>query len=157
MIFTKRADYGLRAAMELVACYQRGPLSAHELATRSDLPEPFVKKLLQRLTAAGVARSVRGRGGGYYLAKRPQQISLGRVLEAFEDLAPVSCLEHAYLREGEGGVPCALELLEAKCPTQAAWALVDRRVRAALDAITLADLLEEVRARGLALGKPANG
>jgi len=156
VIFTKRSDYGLRAVLELAGHYSEGPLSAREIAERGGLPEPFVKKLLQQLAVAQMARAVRGRGGGYVLAKSPKEISLRAVLEAFEELAPVSCLRRASKRKTPSTAACAVELMESLCATRAAWEFVDRHVRATLEAITLADLLEEVRARGLTLGRPAH-
>lgn len=163
MIFTKRADYGLRITLELASRHGQGALSARRIARWSELPEPFVKKLLQQLAVAGVARSVRGRHGGYTLTRRPEEIPLSDALEAFEELAPVSCLAYPHGRgreqgpESEGGAPCALELAEAECPTRAVWAFVDGRLRAALDAISLADLLKELRVRGLRLGDAHHG
>ena len=44
---------------------------------------------------------------------------------------------------------CTLDISEIRCPTRAAWHLVDQRVRATLESMTLADLLDEVRGRGL--------
>ena len=158
MIFTKRSDYGLRAVLELAASYHRGPLSAREIARRGGLPEPFVKKLLQRLAAARIVQALRGRRGGYALTRAPEHISLLEVLEAFEDLAPVSCLQLQLQHlptdavPTEGDAPCAAEVEEEACPVRAAWAMVDRRMRETLQTITLVDLLHEVRARGFSLG-----
>ena len=161
MIFTKRSDYGLRAAMELAAGYGCGPLSARQIAQRGGLPEPFVRKLLQQLAQAGLATSQRGRHGGYLLAKPPARVTVWETLEAFETLAPVPCLDPAnvppVVRAGSvadsGPAPedeaCTLDISEFSCPTRAAWHLVDRKVRATLDAMTLDDLLEEVHDRGL--------
>ena len=92
MIFTKRSDYGLRAALELAAGYGSGTMSAHQIATEGSLPEPFVRKLLQELARAGLASSSRGRHGGYRLTKPPSQMTVRETLEAFETLAPVPCL-----------------------------------------------------------------
>lgn len=160
MVFTKRSDYGLRAVLELAASYGQGPLSAREIAQRGGLPEPFVRKLLQRLADARIVEAQRGRRGGYALAQAPETISLLRVLEAFEDLAPVRCLRRpsaggnvvdgAPALDAEG--PCAAEVEEERCPARAAWAVVDRRLRRLLETITLAELLREVRAQGFRLG-----
>lgn len=171
MIFTKRSDYGLRAAMELAAGYGTGPLSARIIADRGNLPEPFVRKLLQELARAGLASSERGRNGGYRLARAPRRISVRETLEAFETLAPVPCLEQprAHSRQGERASQappiapthdaahdagdeeaCTLPIIEHRCPTRAAWHLVDCRVRAALEDVTLDDLLREVDDQGLA-------
>ncbi len=155
MIFTKRSDYGLRAVLELAAHYHRGPLPARQIAQQGGLPEPFVKKLLQQLTAARLVRALRGRRGGYALARSPQEISLYEILKAFEDLAPVSCLRRApeaKPTDSEPETPCTADVQEEACPARAAWAWIDRRVRATLQSITLADLLREVQAQGFALG-----
>jgi Rrf2 family protein len=171
MIFTKRSDYGLRAAMELAAGYGTGPLPARVVAHRGNLPEPFVRKLLQELARAGLASSQRGRNGGYRLSRAPRRITVRETLEAFETLAPVPCLEPprasrceetvTYPLQANGPAPstahdvgddeaCTLPIVERRCPTRAAWHLVDRRVRAALEEMTLDDLLREVDHQGLA-------
>jgi Rrf2 family protein len=167
MIFTKRSDYGLRAAMELAAGYGSGPMSARQIARRGNLPEPFVRKLLQELAQAGLANSERGRNGGYMLARSPAEVTVRATLEAFETLAPVPCLDtangtrltRAATEPGAQPAPsaeaalddeaCTLAISEFSCPTRAAWHLVDRKVRATLEAMTLDDLLHEVRHRGL--------
>ena len=153
MIFTKRADYGLRAALELAAQHGRGALSAHQISERSDLPEPFVKKLLQDLASAGLAQSQRGRRGGYYLTDAPERVGLLDVLSAFEDLAPVRCL--AVHDDDE--TACVLEEHETDCPTRAVWRLIDSRVRSALEELTLADLLGVLDGRGLKLDVVVHG
>jgi Rrf2 family protein len=168
MIFTKRSDYGLRAAMELAARYGSGPLSARQIARGASLPEPFVRKLLQELAQAGLATSYRGRYGGYELAKAPAAVTVRETLEAYDTLAPVPCLRptpHAVPTDeaettspagahGADGTPadetCTLEIAEFNCPTRAAWNLVDRKVRETLERMTLDDLLREVRSHGLA-------
>ncbi len=162
MIFTKRSDYGLRAAMELAAGYGAGPLSARQIARRGSLPEPFVRKLLQELAQAGLADSTRGRHGGYMLAREPARVTVRETLEAFETLAPVPCLDPRNVTVSDslrraagndtnpGDELCALDAEEPGCPTRAAWHLVDRRVRATLEAMTLKDLLREVEQRGVA-------
>jgi len=153
MIFTKRSDYGLRAAMELAAAYGGGPLSAHQIARRGNLPEPFVRKLMQELAQAGLAASRRGRNGGYVLARSPERVTVRETLEAFETLAPVPCLALRPARTavaGEDEDGCTLDILEITCPTRAAWHLVDERVRRTLDELTLDDLLREVHRHGLA-------
>ncbi len=154
MIFTKRADYGLRAALELAASYGRDSLSAHQIAEHSNLPEPFVKKLLQDLSAAGIAQSHRGRSGGYSLADAPERVGLVDVLSAFEELAPVRCLA---VHDDEEGAACALEAHATDCPTRAVWELIDRRVRSALDALTLADLLGVLDGQALKLDVVVHG
>jgi Rrf2 family protein len=127
-------------------------MSAHQIATEGSLPEPFVRKLLQELARAGLASSSRGRHGGYRLTKAPSEMTVLETLEAFETLAPVPCL----IRGDDGKVEpcddddgCAIDIEEIRCPTRAAWHLVDEKVRETLDKLTLSDLLDEVHERGL--------
>jgi len=154
MIFTKKSDYGLRAVLELAASYGRGPLSAREIAQRGGLPDPLVRQLLRRLAEARIVRPVRGRRGGYTLTKSPEEVSLLEVLEAFEELAPVSCLRRPLASEAPAEHSCAVEVEEERCPTRAAWTRIDRRLRQALRTITLAELLRDVQAQGFRLGAP---
>jgi len=158
MIFTKRSDYGLRAVLELAACYHEGPLSARKISQQGGLPEPFVRKLLQQLAAARLVRALRGRRGGYALARAPMEISLYEILMAFEDLVPVSCLRRApeSMPLKPETIPCTAYVQEEACPARVAWAWIDRRVRAMLQSITLADLLREVQAQGFTLGGEHN-
>jgi DNA-binding IscR family transcriptional regulator len=113
----------------------------------------------------------RTRHGGYRLAKPPWEMSVRETLEAFETLAPVPCLvpgrtdgtttgnldrsapsvaETAPEQpDGTGDDACTLDVTEKRCPTRAAWYLVDQKVRETLDSMTLSDLLDEVHERGL--------
>lgn len=147
MILTKRSDYGLRVVLTLAACFGQRAVCAEQIAEEGGLPGPFVKKLIQQLARAHVTRAVRGRGGGYTLSRNPSEISLFQVLNAFEDLAPVTCLR----RPGKPTLPdsplCALEV-SAPCATRPAWALVDRRIKRLLDSISLAELLQAVHEQG---------
>jgi len=153
MIFTKRSDYGLRAALEMAAGYGDGPMSAHQIAAEGGLPEPFVRKLLQELAHAGLAISSRGRRGGYRLTKPPSEVTVRETLEAFETLAPVPCLvcsdDGPTEPFDDADDVCRIDVEENRCPTRAAWHLVDEKVRETLDSLTLSDLLDEVHSRGL--------
>lgn len=63
---------------------RRGRTSAAVLAARAGLPVPTVQKIVSRLTAAGLLRSVRGAGGGLQLARPPAAITLAEIVEAVE-------------------------------------------------------------------------
>ena len=146
MIFTKRSDYGLRAALELAAHYDEGPLTATSIAESGRLPIAFVKKLMQELAAANVAVPVRGRAGGYALSRSPEQITARQVIEAFESLSPVSCLAQG-LRQVQGS-DCEVERA-LPCPLRPAWRLIGQRLLDALDSLTLADLLQRLEPKAL--------
>ncbi len=133
MQLTKKASYGLIAALELAAEAEREPLSAAAIASRYSLPPPFVEKILHQLKQAGLVTSFQGRHGGYCLADDPEKITVRRVLEALgESLDLVGCLG-----------PDRRCDLTGICPTKGAWERIDRRLKAMLDSLSLADLIDE--------------
>ena len=94
MKFSTRGRYGLRIVIELADRSAGGkPVLLETLAKSQDLPRQYLHHLLGRLRSAGLVRAVRGRGGGYGLAKPPSKMTAGDVLRALEGpLAPVDCL-----------------------------------------------------------------
>jgi Rrf2 family protein len=92
--FTKRADYGLMAIHYIAIHEARGPVSAKRIADQVHVPPELLAKILQRLAKRGLIASQNGPKGGYVLAQRPAQISVGDVIRALEGpVRIVSCLE----------------------------------------------------------------
>jgi FeS assembly SUF system regulator len=130
------ADYAVvvmtaaaRDAMHAPAASQR-PLSAAQLAQQSGVPLPTVAKLLGQLSRAGLLISHRGVAGGYQLARAPADICLAEIIEAID--GPVA-LTHC----ASSAADC--DLL-ACCPVRPHWEPVNRAVREALGAVSLAAL-----------------
>lgn len=121
MTVTARTDAALRAALAL-ARPGRTPADVvpiSRLAGRTGLSRPFLQQVLLALKHRGLVTSRGGRAGGYRLARRPAEISVGDVLRAMQgDLAPMACAAD------EGCVRCEAE---ARCTLRPVW----RRVRAA--------------------------
>lgn len=91
MKLTTRGHYSVKALLDLALQSSRQPISVAAIAERQTLPPPYLEKLLIDLRRAGIVESVRGSQGGYRLAKRPDQISLGQILEAVgEQISPLS-------------------------------------------------------------------
>ena len=80
---TRKTDYALVALADL-ARRESGVSSARDLARRLQVPLPALTNILNGLTHSGLVRSVRGVNGGYRLAKRPGEITLGELIEAVE-------------------------------------------------------------------------
>lgn len=130
MQLTKKASYGLIAAVELARAPEGETRSAVWIAERYDLPVAFIEKILHQLRRAGLVASRQGRAGGYLLELPPDRVSVRRVLEALdESLDLVDCLG--------GGTSCRLT---GVCPTQGAWRTINGRFRDLLDTISLDDL-----------------
>ncbi len=79
-----KAQYGLRAIVSLAANYGKGPLQARQIANTQDVPVRYLELLLSQLRRARLVEATRGKKGGYYLSKKPSQISVLDIISAFE-------------------------------------------------------------------------
>ncbi len=103
-------------------------VSAQQLADETGLPVPTVQKLVSKLSAAGLLKSVRGLGGGLKLARPAAAISLADIVEAVEGpIAMAPCSLH-------GRHDCTLE---ADCTVRPHWPMVDAALRGALAGVPL--------------------
>jgi Rrf2 family protein len=94
--FTKRADYGLMAIHYIAVHEDLGAVSAKRIADEFHIPAELLAKILQRLAKKKLITSQNGPKGGYVLARRPTEISVGDVVRALEGpVNIVSCLEEA--------------------------------------------------------------
>ena len=110
---------------------KRARVNAAQLAEETGLPAPTVQKLVSRLSAAGLLKSVRGAGGGLTLARPAAAISLADIVEAVEGpIALAACVE-------AGKHDCTLE---AECTLKPHWPAVNDIMRAALAGVSLIQL-----------------
>ncbi len=148
MIYTDTGKYALRAVMHLAALADIDrPVPANEIAAAENIPPFYLAKVLKDLSNAGILLSVRGRGGGFKLARPPEEISALEVLEAAEDLNRriEACV--LGLDQCTDQAPCALHDY---------WTTFRDRTLFTLAELTVADLLEELRRkRRLALRETA--
>jgi Rrf2 family protein len=93
MRVSKRTDYALRALFTLVDHFGSAPIPIRELARRNDVPKRFLEQIMLSLKAQGWVDSVAGVRGGYVLAKKPDDITMGEVVRHFDGiLAPIDCV-----------------------------------------------------------------
>ena len=111
MRLSTRGRYGTRLMIDLAQHYADGPVSLAEIAKRQDLSAKYLEQLIILLKGAGLIRSVRGRRGGYMLARRPEDISVGEIVETLEGkLSVVDCVLEPEL--------CYRSI---ECPTRDIW------------------------------------
>lgn len=94
MKLTKRGEYALRALIDLTIAPQAGRqmLSQKEIAEKENLPLPFLEQIFLQLREAGLIDGKRGKGGGFFLAKPANNITLAEVVRLIDGpLAPISC------------------------------------------------------------------
>jgi len=94
MKVSTRAEYGLRALIDLAQHYGQGPVQSREIATRQGLPEPYLNQLMTSLRHGGLIRSKRGPTGGHTLSRPPETINLRDAFLVLEgSTAPWWCVE----------------------------------------------------------------
>ena len=92
--FTKRADYGLMAIHYIAVHEETGAVSAKRIAEEFAMPPELLAKILQQLARQRLIVSQNGPKGGYVLASRPMEITVGQVVRALEGpINIVECLE----------------------------------------------------------------
>src|SRR5262245_62630663 len=75
-----RGDYAARALLSLALHGSDRPTSVKEIAERTGLPQPYLEQILLAVKGAGLVRSKRGVGGGYVLARPPDEITLADII-----------------------------------------------------------------------------
>jgi FeS assembly SUF system regulator len=133
---SKLADYST-LAISYLALEPRKGRTAREIAAAIRVAAPTVCKILKILARKELLISLRGAGGGYRLALRPDQISVARVIEAVE--GPFAFTECS-------GTPCHC-IQEPNCPIGSNWQRINRDVRKVFESVTLADMVRPARSR----------
>jgi len=116
--FSTRAEYGLRALIDLALFGHEGPVQTHDIGRRQGLPEPYLNQLLAQLRRAGLVVSKRGPHGGHRLARPPEAIRLHEVFLVLEGTtSPWECVDrddpNCTYAHGCGLRPLWLRLKEA--------------------------------------------
>lgn len=144
MKLTSRGHYSIKALIDLSLQKNLGPISVRKIAERQGLPAPYLEKLLIQLRRADLVASVRGAQGGYQLAKSPDKISLGEILEAVgENIEPLS--EKAFFPgQAEDWVTFSI------------WQRLQKKLQEALYNISLEDLYYDVRSWQASRGEETN-
>lgn len=91
MKITKRGEYGLRALLALALVYGQKTLSLREISNQERLPVKFLEQIMMILKRSNLVESVKGKHGGYSLARPPEAVTLGEVIRAVDGpLAPIA-------------------------------------------------------------------
>lgn len=130
MRISAKADYAVRAAVELAATGDDRPVKAERIATAQGIPLNFLENIMGELRHAGIVRSQRGSEGGFRLAKPPARITVADVIRAVE--GPLASVRGAPPEDAsyEG----ATEALPR------VWIAVRANLRAVVEHVTLADV-----------------
>jgi Rrf2 family protein len=125
-----KADYAVRAAVELAAAPDDRPVKAERVATAQDIPLNFLENILGELRHAGIVRSHRGADGGFRLAKRPEDITIADIIRAVE--GPLASVR--------GGPPEEATYSGAAASLPRVWIAVRANLRKVVENVTVADV-----------------
>jgi Rrf2 family protein len=133
-----RGDYACRALLSLALRQNEGgPTSVRDIAERTGLPQPYLEQILLALKGAGLVRSKRGVGGGYVLARPPDEIRLAEILSAVD--GPITLGDF-----GEPHQDGACDH-EGQCVLLAVWKQAGDVMRHHLEGYTLATIADIAR------------
>lgn len=130
MRVTAKAEYAVRAVMELAAG-GGGPVKRDRIVAAQAIPPKFLENILSELRHAGLVESQRGSEGGYWLAQKPEEITVADVMRAVE--GPLASVRSSR--------PETLEYEGLAEPLQYVWVALRSTIRSVLDKVTIADLV----------------
>jgi Rrf2 family protein len=125
-----KADYAVRAAVELAAATDEKPVKAERIATAQGIPLNFLENILGELRHAGIVRSHRGAEGGFRLAKPATELTVADIIRAVE--GPLASVR--------GGPPEEAEYPGAAASLPRVWIAVRANLRRVMEHITVADI-----------------
>ncbi len=137
MKVTSMEEYGLRCMLQLALCQTDEPVAVASVAESEGLSTEYAGKLLNLLRQADLVESIRGRNGGFVLARPPEEISLADILRVFStDLFDVE-----YCNRFTGAEENCVHT--TSCALRPVWWTLSGMVTRTLEAITLMDLMCE--------------
>lgn len=137
MKLSTRSRYGLKAVVDIAARSGKA-VSIKSIAARLTISENYLEQLIIKLKKAGILNSVRGAGGGYNLKDRPEDITVGQILNILEgSLYPAKCLADADETCGNG--------ICSPCVTKGVWEKIYASVTDVVESITIMDLVNDYK------------
>jgi Rrf2 family protein len=130
MHVTAKADYAVRAVVELAGSGQDAPRKVDDVARAQAIPVSFLENILTQLRSTGMVRSQRGPEGGYWLAKPAAEVSLAQIIRAVE----------GPLVGVRGQRPEEIEYVGSAEALQQVWIALRANLRSVLENVTVADV-----------------
>lgn len=144
MKITFKGDYAIKSLLYLAARYIRenetdSYSQIQEISKDQDIPEKFLEQILLILKNAGFVKSLRGKNGGYTIAKKPENIKLGEIIRLIDGpLAPIACVSKSAYQSCD---------FEARCVLKPIWENVNEAISNIVDNISFRNLVEMEQAR----------
>jgi len=145
MKLSTQIQYGVRALCDIVYYSSGSPAQVKYISERQRISPRYIEQIFQRLKRGGIVKSLRGPLGGYYLTRRPEDITVGDVVRAVDGkgIQLVAC-------GGEKGrsKKAACERF-GRCVASDVWSEASKRLMDYFDSLTIRQLCEEAKTRGV--------
>ncbi len=136
-MISKKAQYSLYALTYLAKKYNDGPVLISEIAQKEKLPKKFLETILLELKNMGIVSSKKGKGGGYYLIKKPEDISFADIIRFFDGaIALLPCVTYNYYES------CTQCKDENSCGVRSVVKEIRNKTVSILKNITLKDVID---------------
>lgn len=142
MKMSTKGRYSVTALYELALHYGEGPVSLKTVAQSQGLSENYLEQLMVPLRRAGLVQSTRGAQGGYMLAKKPADITIGSIIITVE--GPIAVVDCLLADAGAAEQKCAKA---CDCVTRGIWERVCDSISQVLESITLQTLLDNDKSK----------
>lgn len=135
MKLSTKGRYGLKAMFELALSFGDGPMPLSNVASNQNISVHYLEQLIATLRKAGLVKSVRGAHGGYVLAHKPENITVGDIIRTLEGpIAPSDCVMD------ENDHDCSKHNY---CVTRTIWEKIKESIDDVIDSITLQDMVDQ--------------
>jgi len=145
-MLSKKCKYAIHALVYLAERYQQGPVHIQEIAEEQRIPKKFLEAILLELRKAQILHSKKGKGGGYYLYKKPEDVNLIEIIRLMDGaIAMLPCVSLNYYE------PCEECVNEHLCGIRDAFLGVRDATLKVLSEHTLAQIVKLKRKKELKL------
>ena len=132
MRLSTRSRYGTRMMLDLAQHYDKGPVQIGEIGKRQDISAKYLEQLIIPLKQANYVKSIRGPKGGHVLAKAPEEITVGEIVELLEGEINLSrCIQDPGM--------CGRS---ETCLTRGVWEMASEAMYNKLNSVTLSDMIK---------------
>lgn len=142
MKLSTKSRYGVRGIFDIAYHSEGLETQVKDISRRQGVSPRYIEQIFQKLKRAGIIGSKRGPSGGYFLNKRPEEITIGAIIRITEgSIDPVLCVS-----DEDSSKPCAKS---GECVTQVVWNEAGNRLKEYFDSITVKDLCKIAKEKGL--------
>jgi len=141
MKLTTQSRYGVRAIFDIAYHSDGLGTQVNDISRRQGISSRYIEQIFQKLRKGKIISSKRGPRGGYFLARKPEQISIGEIIRITEGgLDPVFCVNDNSKKSCERS---------NECVTRMVWREAGKRLNEYFDSVTVQDLCDMAREKGV--------